>query len=84
MTRLVTLELSPSQIGPAMTRMSLACTRSQIAGHSSRRPAVLGHVRIDTGGDVVVDGAQHLHLDAVLLHDRRADVDEPLGVALLG
>ncbi len=35
MTRLVTLELSPSQIGPPMTRMSLARTRGQISGHSS-------------------------------------------------
>ena len=28
-------------------------------------PAVLGHVRPDAGGDVVVDGAQHLDRDAV-------------------
>jgi len=32
---LVLLELSPSQIGPAMTKMLAALTRSQMAGHSS-------------------------------------------------
>ena len=66
MTCLVMLELSPSQIGPATTRMSLAITRRWIVGPLVGRPAVLGHVEVDAGGDVVVDRAQHLHLDAVL------------------
>ena len=35
MQRFVTELLSPSQIGPAITRMSAANTRSWICGHSS-------------------------------------------------
>src|SRR5262249_33064821 len=46
-------------------------------------PPVLAHVGPDTGGDVVVDGADHLDLDAVLLHNLGADVDQTLGVAEL-
>ena len=61
--------------------MSAARTCSKIAGQSSVSAAVLGHVRPHAGGDVVVDRADHLDLDAVLLHDARADVDQPLGVA---
>ena len=44
-------------------------------------PAVLGHVRPDAGGDVVVDSADHLDLDAVLVHDPSGSVDQALGVA---
>ena len=47
-------------------------------------PPVLAHVGIDPGGDVVVDQPDHLHLDPVLAHDRRAGVDQALGVAGLG
>jgi hypothetical protein len=47
-------------------------------------PAVLGHVRPDADGDLVVDGADLVHGHAVLAHDRGADVDQPLRVAGLG
>ena len=36
MTCLVMLELSPSQIGPAITRMSDSMIRANRVGHSSR------------------------------------------------
>ena len=47
-------------------------------------PAVLAHVGVDAGRDVVVDRADHVDLDAVLAHDRGAGVDQALGVAGLG
>ncbi|MCO5571888.1 hypothetical protein L7F22_025636 [Adiantum nelumboides] len=47
-------------------------------------PAVLGHVGADAGGDVVVDGADLVHVDPVRLHDRHAAVDHALGVAAAG
>jgi hypothetical protein len=39
--------------------------------------------KVDAGGDLVVDGSVLVHLDPVLAHDGRADVDEALGVAHL-
>src|SRR5262249_62071069 len=47
-------------------------------------PAVLGHVRPDAGGDVVVRGADRFHGDTLLAHDAGADVDQALGIAALG
>jgi hypothetical protein len=44
-------------------------------------PTVLSHVRMDAGGDVVIDRPELIDLDTVLAHDRHAHVDEPLGVA---
>jgi hypothetical protein len=44
------------------------------------RPPVLGHVGIDTGRDVMVDGPQHLDLDPVPAHERGTHLDEPFGV----
>jgi len=45
---------------------------------------VLAHVRVDAGGDAVVDEPQLGHVHAVLAHDRRTEVDQALGVARLG
>jgi hypothetical protein len=45
---------------------------------------VLGHVGIDAGGDVVADRADLVDLHAVLAHDGRAGVDEPLRVTGFG
>lgn len=45
--------------------------------------AVLAHVRVDARGEVVVDGAELVDGDAVLLHDRDGDVDQPLRVCCL-
>src|SRR5690349_8777928 len=47
-------------------------------------PSVFAHVRPYAGGDVVVDSAHNVHLDAVLGHDADTDVDEALRVADLG
>jgi hypothetical protein len=44
---------------------------------------VPGHVRSYAGGDVMADGADHVHSDALLAHDRGADIDQALGVAEL-
>ena len=63
---LVSLLLSPSQMGPAMTRMSAARTRGNSAGHSSIVPAVFAHVRVHTGGDVVIDRAELVDRDAAV------------------
>jgi hypothetical protein len=46
-------------------------------------PAVLGHVGIDTDGDVEVDGAHEVDRHAVLAHDLHRDARQPLGVGLL-
>ena len=54
--------LSPSQIGPASTRMSAAFTFSKIAGQSSVSQPCSRHVGPDAGGDVVVDRADDLDL----------------------
>jgi hypothetical protein len=48
-----------------------------------RGRAVLGHVRPDPGGDVMVYSADRLHRDALFAHDAGADVDEALRVAEL-
>ena len=84
MTCLVTELLSPSQIGPAMTRMSAAMhllvERRPVVGG----PAVLGHVRPHAGGDVVVDGPDHVdRARPGVRMMRSADVDQPAGVAEL-
>jgi hypothetical protein len=84
MTRLVTELLSPSpdragddsDVGGEHLRID---GRPLVAG-----PAVLGHVGPYAGGDVVVDGAEHVHRHAVLLHDRAADLDEAPGLGHLG
>jgi hypothetical protein len=52
------------------------------------RPAVgsgtvLGHVRPHAGGDVVIDGPDRRHPDALRAHDPGAEIDQPLGVAEL-
>jgi hypothetical protein len=48
------------------------------------RRAVLGHVRIDTGGEIEIDRADEVDLDAVRLHDRHRELGEALGVRALG
>jgi len=48
--------------------------------HFDGYPAVLCHVRPDTGRDLVVDRADDLHRDAVPLHDRDRAVGEALRV----
>src|SRR6266581_7154177 len=53
-----------------------------------RRPgvrgrAMLGHVRPHPGRDVMVDGPDRLHPDAVFAHDRGAQVHQSLGVTEL-
>ncbi len=78
---LVTLELSPSQIGPADHQDVAVEDPGVDLGPGVGLPPVLAHVRVDTGGDVVVDGADHLDRDAVLAHDRRARIDQALRVA---
>ncbi len=45
---------------------------------------MFGHVGPDAGGDVEVDCAQDVDLDALALQDAGAEVDEALGVAALG
>ena len=65
MTWVQTDDFSPSQIG--------VHEDEDVGGHHLledrrpvvARPPVLGHVGVDAGGDVVVDGADHLDLDAV-------------------
>ena len=48
-----------------------------------RGESVLGHVRLDAGGDVLVGRADHVRCHAVRVHDRPALVDESLSVAEL-
>jgi hypothetical protein len=45
---------------------------------------VLGHVRIDTRGELEVDRADEVDLDAVRLHDRHRELGEAIGVRALG
>jgi hypothetical protein len=66
------LDLSPSQIGVPITRMSAA-----FHGLVDLRPvvgveAVLAHVRLDSGDEVVVDGSDLVDVHTVFAHDRRA------------
>ena len=80
MQRFVTELLSPSQIGPAITRMSAANTCSWITGHSSVGRPVLGHVGPDSGRHVVIDEPKTLGRNAVSLHQRTARINECLRV----
>jgi len=47
------------------------------------RGAVLAHVRVDAGREVVIDRAELVDGDPVRLHDRHAHVDQPLRVRAL-
>ena len=47
-------------------------------------PSVLGHVRPDTGGDLMVDRPDHVDLHPLAPHDLHRDVGEALGVRHLG
>ena len=66
MTCVQTDDFSPSQIGEVQDedvgRHDLLGDRRPVVA----LPAVLGHVGVDAGGDLVVDGADRLHRDAVL------------------
>ena len=84
MTCVQTDDFSPSQIGVHSTRMSAAITCSWIERPVVALPAVLGHVGPDTGGDLVVDGPDHLDRHALAAHDLDRDVGEALGVRHLG
>jgi hypothetical protein len=61
--------------------MSAACT---VVNSDGRLPAVFGHVRVDAGGNVVVNGANQVDLHALLPHDPGAEINDALGVAHLG
>ena len=80
MQRFMTELLSPSQIGPASTRMSAAKTRSWIGGHSSlAQPCSVmsGQTPVATSWSIEPEA---LGRDAVALHQRAARVDQRLRV----
>jgi hypothetical protein len=41
---------------------------------------MIGHIGLDSDGDVLVDRPQQVDVDALTTHDLRRDLDEALGV----
>ena len=76
MHRFMTELLSPSQIGPASTRMSAAKHALLNRRPLVARPAMLGHVGPHAGRDVVVDEPEPVGDDSVTLHQRTARIDQ--------